>query len=644
MKKISTLVLIIGFALSIFAQTATPPAVGDGTSGNPYQVATLDNLYFLSQNSSWWTNYYIQTANIDATQTSTWDSGMGFTPIGNSSSLFKGNYNGQGYTIENLTINRPSTEGIGLFGMIENATVSNVGVVNCSMTGDNNVGGLIGWSRIGSTVNNCFSTGNIVGNEKTGGLIGYIFMTTCADSYSLTDVSGSIRVGGLAGRGFTATFINCYCSGSVSVTSTSEVGGFLGRNAGSGTATNCFWDTETSGQTTSALGTGKTTAEMKTQSTYIGWDFANTWGIHADFNDGYPYLAWQPVPTVTTQAVSSIGTTTATGNGNITSLGIPDPTQHGVCWSTTTAPTISSSKTEEGATSSTDAFTSDIIGLTLGTMYYVRSYATNEAGTSYGNEVSFTSHITPTVTTQAVSDVTSTSAIGNGNITDFGVPNLTQHGVCWSLSTNPTTADSKTEEGAASTTGTFTSNITGLTEELTYYVRAYAINSVGTSYGNEVSFIAVSVPTTQASEIMLSDVQNTQMTIDWTAGNGAKRAVFAMQINPSKTPTAIPVDGTTYTANPVYGSGSQIATSGWYCIYNGTEATTTVTGLTPNANYRFMVCEYNGSPSNEYYNVDTSANNPFEVFSVPLSDWAIYIALLLMAGFIVFRSRKLIAV
>ena len=349
-------------------------------------------------------------------------------------------------------------------------------------------------------------------------------------------------------------------------------------------------------------------------------------------------------PTVTTQAVSDITSTTATGNGNITNLGVPNPTQYGVCWSTSANPTTADSKTEKGAASATGVFTSSITSLIEGTMYYVRAYATNEAGTSYGDEVSFTTHITPTVTTQAVSDIISTTATGNGNITDLGIPNPTQHGVCWSLSTNPTTADSKTEEGAASTTGTFTSNITGLTEELTYYVRAYAINSVGTSYGNEVSFMAISTPSTQASEIAVSDVQNTHMTINWTDGSGAKRAVFAMQINASKSPTAMPVDGTTYIANPVYGSGSQIGTSGWYCVYNGTEATTTITGLTPNTNYRFMVCEYNGSPGNEYYNSDTETNNPFEISSVPISDWAVYIGILLIGGFVVIRYRKRLAI
>ena len=101
---------------------------------------------------------------------------------------------------------------------------------------------------------------------------------------------------------------------------------------------------------------------------------------------------------ITTQAVSSISTITATGNGNIITLGIPNPTEYGVCWNTSTLPTISDSKTEEGEATSTGAFTSNMTGLTPNTTYYVRAYSTNDAGTNYGEEVSFTTLASPKVT------------------------------------------------------------------------------------------------------------------------------------------------------------------------------------------------------------------------------------------------------
>ncbi len=194
-------------------------------------------------------------------------------------------------------------------------------------------------------------------------------------------------------------------------------------------------------------------------------------------------------PVVTTQAASSVTTTTATGNGTITDLGGSAVTQHGVCWSTSANPTTSDSKTTEGAAAATGAFTSGITGLSAGTTYHYRAYATNSDGTSYGADVTFTTDpLAPTVTTQAVTGILGDAATGHGNITDLGVPDPTAHGVCWNTTGTPTLADDSADEGAASATGAFTSNMTGLTGGTMYYVRAYATNTAGTAYGNEVSF------------------------------------------------------------------------------------------------------------------------------------------------------------
>ena len=186
---------------------------------------------------------------------------------------------------------------------------------------------------------------------------------------------------------------------------------------------------------------------------------------------------------------------TATGNGNVTVLGVPNPTEHGVVWGLALNPTTADSKTTDGAVSATGAFTSSMTGLTPGTLYHVRAYATNTAGTVYGGDVTFSSLGMPTVTTQAVTAITTTTATGNGNVTVLGVPNPTQHGVVWGLALNPTTADSKTTDGAVSATGAFTSAITGLTPGTLYHVRAYATNTVGTSYGGDVTFTALLQPT-----------------------------------------------------------------------------------------------------------------------------------------------------
>jgi hypothetical protein len=123
------------------------------------------------------------------------------------------------------------------------------------------------------------------------------------------------------------------------------------------------------------------------------------------------------------------------------------------------------------------------------TTYYVRAYATNSVGTVYGNEVSFTTlaPVVPTLTaTTAISLITSTSAQSGGNVTSDGGATITARGVCWSTSPSPTISDSKTTNGSG--LGSFSSNITGLTLGVTYYVRSYATNSAGTGYGSQTSF------------------------------------------------------------------------------------------------------------------------------------------------------------
>ena len=138
-------------------------------------------------------------------------------------------------------------------------------------------------------------------------------------------------------------------------------------------------------------------------------------------------------PTVTTQARSAIAATSATGNGTITSLGTPNPTQYGVVWNTSGTPTTASSKTSQGAIAATGAFTSSMTGLTANTTYHVRAYATNTAGTSYGSDVSFTTSApAPTVTSITPNrgvtaggtsvTITGTGFVSNVTVTIGGLP------------------------------------------------------------------------------------------------------------------------------------------------------------------------------------------------------------------------------
>jgi hypothetical protein len=193
-----------------------------------------------------------------------------------------------------------------------------------------------------------------------------------------------------------------------------------------------------------------------------------------------------PIPNVTsTTAITGITETTALSGGFIASDGGLGVTARGVCWSTSPSPTVANSKTTNGT--GTGLFSSYITGLTLNTLYYVRSYATNANGTNYGPELFFkTAGVLPTVTTAAPSSVTASSAVLGGNVTALGSSNVTQRGVCYSTSPNPTTADKFVSSGSG--IGSFTTVLPILIPNTTYYTRAYATNSVGTSYGANQNF------------------------------------------------------------------------------------------------------------------------------------------------------------
>jgi uncharacterized protein (TIGR02145 family) len=192
------------------------------------------------------------------------------------------------------------------------------------------------------------------------------------------------------------------------------------------------------------------------------------------------------LPVLTTVTVSGISPTVAVSGGNITTDGGASITVRGVCWTTSTSPTVAGSHTTDGT--GTGSFASNITGLTPNTPYYVRAYATNSAGTAYGNEVSFNTIaiLLPTLTTTVPSSITSTTAVSGGEITSDGNGAITARGVCWDTTTNPSITNSHTTDATGA--GSFTSNLTGLSTGTTYYARAYATNSTGTAYGNQVTF------------------------------------------------------------------------------------------------------------------------------------------------------------
>jgi hypothetical protein len=240
---------------------------------------------------------------------------------------------------------------------------------------------------------------------------------------------------------------------------------------------------------------------------------------------------------VTTRSISNITATTATSGGNVTSDGGGLVTARGVVWGTTTAPTIAlSTKTTDGT--GIGAYTSLLTSLLPATTYYVRAYATNSSGTTYGSETSFTTlPTTPTVTTTALTNITAISATGGGNIGSDGGGLVTARGVVWGTSTLPTIAlSTRTNNGGG--TGAFTSSMTGLSTNTKYYVRAYATNSAGTSYGDEIIFttlnnLPILVTNDVTSITATTAVLNGNVTADAGSAVTQKGIVWAMTTGPN---------------------------------------------------------------------------------------------------------------
>jgi uncharacterized protein (TIGR02145 family) len=188
-------------------------------------------------------------------------------------------------------------------------------------------------------------------------------------------------------------------------------------------------------------------------------------------------------PIITTATVTEISYSTATSGGEVINEGGDPVVSRGICWNSSADPTISNSRTINAG--GLGAFVSNLSLLNPNTKYYVKAFATNSAGTGYGNQVSFTTSQVevPVVTTKEITSITQTNALSGGNISSNGGGSIINKGVCWSITQNPTVTDNKTENGTG--IGDFKSSISGLTPGTSYYVRAYATNTVGTAYGEE---------------------------------------------------------------------------------------------------------------------------------------------------------------
>lgn len=231
------------------------------------------------------------------------------------------------------------------------------------------------------------------------------------------------------------------------------------------------------------------------------------------------------IPTVTTNLVSNISPYAAISGGNIASNGNGTISTYGLCWSSSTTSPTTNNFTTAFSVIQSGSFSNSMQQLTPGTIYYVRAYAINQAGTAYGATQTFvTLNISlANVTTNSVTNIASSSAVASGSINSTGSGTISSYGFCWSSATSvPTTSNQKITFSSIQT-GTFNGAITSLSQGTIYYIRAYVINEAGTSYGATQSFTTTTIilPTIATSSV--SAITSNSATINGiinSTGNG----------------------------------------------------------------------------------------------------------------------------
>jgi hypothetical protein len=336
--KLKTL-LLVSLAICFYVLPAQAKYEGGtGTAGDPYLIFTAKQMNEIGANPGDWNKHFMLIADVNMSDIA----GTDYNII----ETFTGIFDGNNCTISNFSLTSTREENTGLFGTVS-GEIKNLGLLNPNIfaqgrnvgsltgylnegritncyakgavvSGGNYVGGLIGLNT--GNVSKCGSTGSVWGEAYVGGLVGQVGDGKVTMCYSRASVSGNRNVGGLVGKtsNEASEVTHCYAIGSVegntyvgglvgqvergnayksystgSVSGSQYVGGFVGHIRVLGRVSQSFWDTQTSGQTTSAGGTGKTTVQMQLRNTFIsaGWDFWNTWEICEEIN--YPVLQWQ---------------------------------------------------------------------------------------------------------------------------------------------------------------------------------------------------------------------------------------------------------------------------------------------------------------------------------------------------------------
>ncbi|MFZ4401917.1 MAG: T9SS type A sorting domain-containing protein [Bacteroidales bacterium] len=227
--------------------------------------------------------------------------------------------------------------------------------------------------------------------------------------------------------------------------------------------------------------------------------------IGTAYGNDLTFTTTNGLPVVATTTATSITNNAAISGGNVTNDGGCNDsiTARGICWGTNPNPITTGNHTTNGSGSGN--FVSNLTSLTSSTVYHYRAYATNTTGTSYGSDMSFTTTSgLAVVTTTTATSITNTTATSGGNITSDGGVSVTVRGISWGLNANPINTDNHTIDGSG--TGSFVSNLTGLSSSTVYHYRAYATNTTGTSYGSDMSFTTNSDVSTKNIDLIASTV------------------------------------------------------------------------------------------------------------------------------------------
>ena len=309
-------------------------------------------------------------------------------------------------------------------------------------------------------------------------------------------------------------------------------------------------------------------------------------------------------PVVVTSEVTDITVSSAVCGGKITSDGYSEITECGICYSKSTEPTIDDKKVVCKQDDNGE-FSAELTGLNEGTAYHVRAYAMNAKGVAYGEVIKFStlSRTKPMVVTSDVTDITTSSAVCGGKITSNGYSEITECGICYSTSADPTIDDKKVV-CEQNDNGEFSAELTGLSENTTYYVRAYAINAKGTAYGEERSFTTVAITLPTVVTLEPTDILRGSAVCSGKITNDGNSEILACGICYSTS------------TNPTINDNVVVATS------NSTNFTCTLSGLSAGTTYyvRAYATNAKGTAYGEVRNFTTVAITLLTVVTLEPTD------------------------